>query len=393
MTAPRLRRVVVVGNGVAGLTASHSLRDAGFDGELTIVGDERHAPYSRPALSKAALQPEADLASHQLPDPTHEATEILGVSAARLDVDRRIVHLNDGTDVPYDGIVIATGSRAGRLGNGGAGTDVVEEFTLRTLDDALALRNRLVTKPSVVVIGGGALGMEIASGCLSSGCEVTLVARDRPLVRQLGSYLSDLFLTAARSHGLTLAPSHAVGMRHIGGRPAVGLADGTVLEAELIISAVGDLPNVEWLSTSGLLADGVLEVDTRGRVRPGIVATGDVAAFPTRRGIRRVPLWTSAIEQSKVAALALVRGDEAAELDFQPYFWTEQFGLSLKASGFLPLAGRPEVVDGEPSTGPGLLRWLHDDGTGTAVAINYRIPIPRLRRLSTTAPGASATAA
>ncbi len=160
-----------------------------------------------------------------------------------------------------------------------------------------------------------------------------------------------------------------------------------------MISAVGDVPNLEWLSTSGLLSNGRLEVDTRGRLRPDIVAAGDVAAFPTRHGIRRIPLWTSAIEQSKVGALALVQGDDAPELDFQPYFWTEQFGLNLKASGFLPLAGLPGFVEGDPHDGPALMRWSHEDGSGTAVAINYRIPIPKLRRLSNTAPAAASPAA
>ena len=390
-----LKRIVVVGNGIAGLTAADSLRVAGFDGDLTIVGDEPHAPYSRPALSKAALLDAEDMTSHQLPPSTHEAQEVRGVSATGLDADRKVVHLDDGSGLPYDAVVIATGSRARRLGTGpktgGNAGRCDGELTLRNLEDALTLRRRLTNRPSVVVIGGGALGMEIASGCLSVGCEVTLVAHDRPLTRQLGPYLSDVFLAAARRHGLKLAPSHAVELRSIGGltadgRPLVVLADGSTIEAELVVSAVGDAPNVEWLASSGLLTNGRLEVDARGRVRPGIIAAGDVAAFPTRHGIQRVPLWTSAIEQSKGAALALVRGDEAPELDFQPYFWTEQFGLSLKASGFLPLAGTPEYLEGDPTDGPALMRWSHDDGSGTAVAINKRIPIPKLRRLSDTAP-------
>jgi 3-phenylpropionate/trans-cinnamate dioxygenase ferredoxin reductase subunit len=375
----RLRKVVVVGNGIAGLTAGDSLRSAGFDGELTIIGDERHAPYSRPALSKAALLDADDMTSHELPAPSHEATELLGVSASGLDVDRKRVRLDDGTDVPYDAVIIATGSRARRLG--GADGGVVDELVLRGLDDALGLRRRLANKPSVVVIGGGPLGMEIASGCLSVGCEVTLVAGDRPLVGQLGSYLSDLFVTAARSRGLVIAPSHCVELREGTGHPLVVLGDGSVIEADLVISAVGDLPNLEWLSSSGLMVDGRLQVDGRGRVRPDIVAVGDVATFPTRRGLRRIPLWTSAIEQAKAAALALVDPD-APELSFEPYFWTEQFGLNLKASGFLPLSGEPEVVDGDPHDASALLRWRNDDGTGTAVALNYRIPVPKLRRLT-----------
>ena len=382
----RLERVVVVGNGIAGLTASDSLRAAGFDGDLTIVGDEPHPPYSRPALSKAALLDGDDMTSHHLPTATHEATEVLGVSATRLDVDRQVVFLNDGTDLPYDAVVIASGSRARHLGSGDPARQGAEELTLRSLDDALTLRRRLAGKPSVVVVGGGALGMEIASGCLAAGCEVTLAARGRPLLGQLGPYLSGVFLAAAGRSGLKVAPSRAVGVYDGGGHTLVELADGSFLEAELVISAIGDEPNVEWLSTSGLLTQGTLEVDTRGRLRPDVVAAGDVAAFPTRHGIRRVPLWTSAIEQSKIAGLSLVKGDEAPELDFQPYFWTEQFGLNLKASGFLPLAGEPELVAGDPRDGSALMRWNHDDGSGTAVALNYRIPVPRLRRLSGTAP-------
>lgn len=384
MTGPRLGRVVVVGNGIAGLTASDSLRAAGFDGELTVVGDERHAPYSRPALSKAALVDlGGQMSAHHLPEPTHGATEILGVSAARLEAARKAVVLDDGTELPYDGVVIATGSRARRLATSPEARS--HELTLRGLDDALELRRRIATRPSVVVVGGGALGMEIASGCLAAGCDVTLASPEPPLVHQLGAYLSDVFVAAGARRGLRIVPAQAVDIRDAGGHPAVTLADGSVLEAELVVSAVGDVPNLEWLSTSGLLTDGRLEVDTRGRVRPGVVAAGDVATLATARGRRRVPLWTSAIEQSKVAALGLVQGDGAPELSFQPYFWTEQFGLNLKACGFLPADGAPEVLDGDPYDGAALLRWSHDDGPGTAVAINYRIPVPKLRRLSTAA--------
>jgi 3-phenylpropionate/trans-cinnamate dioxygenase ferredoxin reductase component len=388
----RLDRIVVVGNGIAGLTASDSLRAAGFDGDLTIVGDERHSPYSRPALSKAALLDAEDMTSHRLPASTHEACELLGTGAKRLDPDRKLVILDDGTQLPYDGLVITTGSRARRLANtdGLAGGN---QLTLRNLDDALALRRRLTDRPSVVVVGGGALGMEIASGCLSVGCEVTLVSQQRPMAGHLGPYLSGIFLAAALGSGLKVASSGAVGLDHAGGHPAVKLSDGSALRADLVISAIGDVPNTDWLSTSGLLANGRLEADTRGRVRPDIVAAGDVAAFPTARGIGRIPLWTSAIEQSKVAALALLKGNEAPELNFQPYFWTEQFGLNLKASGFLPLEGEPELLEGDSARGPALMRWSHPDGTGTAVGLNYRIPIPKLRRLANTPAAAGSSAA
>ena len=373
----RVGRVLVVGNGVAGLTAADTLRDAGFEGDLTIVGDETHAAYSRPALSKALLHDGDDL-SHELAPPTHGATELLGVRATGLDVEGRRVALDDGTDLPYDRLVIATGSRARRL------SDLPEELTLRGLDDALHLRSRLAEKPSVIVVGGGPLGMEIASGCLAAGSQVTLVSQGVPLLLQLGPHLGEVFTAAARERGLAVVDTAYARLERSGahaGASRVVLDDGTVLEADLVVTAVGDVPNTEWLASSGLVTSGPLTVDSRGLVRPDVAAAGDLAAFPTPYGIRRIPLWSSAIEQSKVAAAALIRGQEAPTLHFQPYFWTEQFGLSLKAVGYMPVVGPPAYVDGGPG-GPALMRWAREDGTGVAAALNYRIPIPRLRRVT-----------
>ncbi|MET8537429.1 FAD/NAD(P)-binding oxidoreductase [Streptomyces sp. NPDC005065] len=376
MSAGTMDRVVVVGNGIAGLTAADTLREAGFDGELTIVGDEPHPAYSRPALSKALLLDGDDMSSHELPPTGHGATELLGVRATGLHLDRRLVTLNDGTAVPYDRVVLATGSRARRL------SDLPEELTLRGLDDALSLRSRLAGRPSVIVVGGGPLGMEIASGCLAAGCQVTLVSQGVPLIVQLGAYLAGVFVQAALDLGLTIVETGSARLERREGSARVVLDDGAVLEAETLITAVGDVPNTEWLAGTGLAAKGAIPVDSRGLVRPDVAAVGDLAAFPTPYGLRRLPLWSSAIEQAKVAARALVRGDDAPPLQFQPYFWTEQFGLRLKAVGCLPLVGEPAYVDGGPGGGPALMCWSHDDGTGVAAALNYRIPIPRLRRMT-----------
>lgn len=401
-----MRRIVVVGNGIAGLTACDSLRSAGFDGELTVVGAERHHPYSRPALSKALLHSvqgssEDGLRAHELPEPTHDATELLGVSATGLDVDARLVRLGGGGELPYDGLVIASGSRAKRLAAGphqaGAGglhhDGSPRELTLRTIEDAILLKERVALRPSVIVIGGGPLGMEVASGCLAAGCEVTLVADVRPLSRQLGDHLSGLFTSAAIGRGLrVVGGGRARLVHHVSGTRVV-LADGTELEADLVVTAVGDEPNVGWLAGSNLLTGGSLRVDSRGRVRPDIVAAGDVAFFPTLRGVQRVPLWTSAIDQAKAAAVGLLRGDAAPGFDFQPYFWTEGFGLSLKSVGFTPVAGAPDYCEPGGSADSVLLRWDNPDGSGTAAAINYRIPVPKLRKLADGGPGALRPAA
>lgn len=388
-----MRRIVVVGNGIAGLTACDSLRSAGFDGELTVVGAERHHPYSRPALSKALLHGDDDLTSHELPAPTHEATELLGVSATSLDTDARLVRLEDGGELPYDGLVIASGARAKRLATAPGSDASAREVTVRTIEDAIALKQHVAARPSVLVIGGGPLGMEVASGCLQAGCQVTLVSDAAPLARQLGEHLSDVFTAAAIRRGLRVMGGGKARLVESGAGARVVLADGTELDADLIVTAIGDEPNTGWLAGSGLLVDGSLRVDSRGRLREDIVAAGDVAFFPARHGLARVPLWTSAIEQAKTAALGLLRGEAAPEFDFQPYFWTEGFGLSLKAVGPTPVIGAPDYC--EPGKDPEsmLLRWENADGTGTAAAINYRIPIPKLRRLATTGPAALRPAA
>ncbi|GAA4974426.1 NAD(P)/FAD-dependent oxidoreductase [Streptomyces hyderabadensis] len=374
MSAGRPRRIVVVGNGIAGLTAADTLREAGFDGELTVVGDERHPAYSRPALSKALLLDGEDTASHELPPAGHGASELLGVRATGLDPERRLVSLDDGTVLPYDRLVLATGSRARRL------SDLPEELTLRGLDDALVLRERLAANPSVVVVGGGPLGMEIASGCLAVGCRVTLVSQGAPMALQLGAHLAGVFRAAALDRGLTLVKTTAARLERGDGGVRVALGEGPVLEAELTVTAVGDVPNTQWLSGTGLVTRGAVPVDARGLARPDVAAAGDLAALPTARGPRRVPLWSSAIEQAKVAARALVRGAEVPPLRLQPYFWTEQFGVTLKAVGHFPVAGEPEYLDGGPGGGPALMRWPCPDGSGDVAALDYRIPVPRLRR-------------
>jgi|RhiMetStandDraft_4_1073278.scaffolds.fasta_scaffold01802_5 NADPH-dependent 2,4-dienoyl-CoA reductase/sulfur reductase-like enzyme len=392
-----LQRIVVVGNGIAGLTACDSLRSAGFDGELTVVGAERHHPYSRPALSKALLHgddgnSDGALRAHELPPPTHEATELLGVSATGLDVDARLVSLDGGGELPYDGLVIASGSRAKRLASWQSGGPQPEgtsrELTLRTIEDAVALKERVSDRPSVIVVGGGPLGMEVASGCLHMGCDVTLVSGATPLSRQLGDHLAGIFTSAAIGRGLRVVGGGKARLVDRGDSATVVLADGTELEADLVVTAIGDEPNIDWLAGSPLLTDGSLRVDSRGRLRPDIVAAGDVAFFPTLRGVQRVPLWTSAIDQARVAAVGLLQGDAAPEFNFQPYFWTEGFGLSLKAVGFTPVAGAPDYCEPGGESGSALLRWDNPDGSGTAAALNYRIPIPRLRRLADAGPAA-----
>ncbi|MFK0159940.1 NAD(P)/FAD-dependent oxidoreductase [Streptomyces sp. NPDC090493] len=369
-----MNRVVVVGGSVAGLTAAQSLRAEGFDGQLVVLSEEPHPPYSRVPLSKGVLDGREPAESALLPLPGDDIEWRTGARAVRLDTRGRTVLLDDGTRLPYNGLVVATGARARRPTGD---TDLV----VRTLDDARVLSARLATARSAIVLGGGFLGMEVASTCRTLGLDVTVVDLVPPLLRLLGPWLADLAVAAARDHGVRVrvAPD---GVNVLGDHRV--RCGESVLEADVIVCAVGDVPNTEWLRGSGLSLDagGGLIADSCCHVAPGVVAAGDVVS---RLG-RRTPHWTNAVEQGRAAAASLLHGESARAYRPDPYFWTEQSKLSIKISGELPLTGSPEVLAGSVDDRSALLRWRHDDGTATAVAVNHRLPVIKLKRLGAGVP-------
>lgn len=368
-----LAHIVIAGNGIAGLTAGDTLRRLGYEGSITVIGEEPHATYSRPALSKVALAPGDDLDVGALPAPTHGATELLGRTVAGLSPENNEVTLDDGTTLSYDGLVIATGSYARRF------TRSEREYTIRSLDDAARLKARLVDRPTVTIVGGGPLGMEVASGAVGLGCAVTLIHPGTPMELHLGPLLGGILTEAALEAGLTTVDSLVSSVRDEGDGMAVTLADGTELHSDIVVTAAGDLPNTAWLKDSGLLVEGRLIADDRCRVTGSIVAAGDVVWIDRNGGPSRTPIWTAAIEQSKVAAAALLAGDEAVRLNFQPYFWTDQWGLNLRVSGPVPRGVEPIVVKGSLAERSAVLHWPE---SGTAAALNMRMPIPRLHKLA-----------
>ncbi|WP_380280674.1 NAD(P)/FAD-dependent oxidoreductase [Kitasatospora purpeofusca] len=381
-----MRRIVVVGGSIAALTAAGSLRAEGFDGSLVLLSEEAHPPYSRVPLSKGLRSGDALRDAVLLPEPGEGVELRTGARADSLDPARRVVTLADGAQVPYDGLVIASGARARRLGGAG-------ELVVRTLDDVELLTARLAGARSVAVVGAGFLGMELASTCRGLGLDVTVIDRDPPLARLLGDWLAAFVVAAARERGVAfrLAPEgvtplgpHAVRLGRETGEA------GETVQADVVVTAVGDLPNVEWLVGSGLPLDGGVVADGRCLVAPGIVAAGDVVARRTPDGrTRRTPHWTNAVEQGRAAAAALLHGEAARPYRPDPYFWTEQFGLDIKISGRLPAAGAPEVSAGSVEDRAALLRWRHADGA-TAVAVNHRLAVPRLRLLGALAPAEEA---
>jgi NADPH-dependent 2,4-dienoyl-CoA reductase/sulfur reductase-like enzyme len=378
-----MRQVVIVGASVAGVTAADTLRQLGYDGAIILVGGEAHPPYVRPPLSKAVLSGAESPQSVLMPALRADVTLRSASPAVALDTAARRVRLAGGDELPYDGLVVATGARARRLGPPG----LAGELVMRDLDDAVGLRDAMGRAGSVLVVGGGFLGMEVASIASAMGLTVTVVDAEPPLVRQFGRYLAAHLTAAARAAGVRLVQAPG-GVELVGGPSitAAKTAAGDLLEADLVVSAVGCQPNVEWLASAGLGSPAGLLVDERCRVRPDVVAAGDVVA--TAHGgarPRRTPHWASAIDQARCAAHALLAGDDAPPYQPRPYFWTEQWGLEIKICGEPPTGAAPDVLAGSLEENEALLRWTRDGVAVAAATLNHRMPLVKLRKLATTA--------
>jgi NADPH-dependent 2,4-dienoyl-CoA reductase/sulfur reductase-like enzyme len=341
--------VTVVGASLAGLSTVRALRSRGYDGRIVVVGAERHAPYDRPPLSKAFLAgtaAEADLALLGEDDDDLDVEWRLGVPAAGLDAAQRAVTLADGDVVRADAVVLATGSRARQLpgASGLAGVHV-----LRTLDDAVGLRDDLAAGGRLVVVGGGFIGAEVASTARARGLVVTVVeAMPTPLAGPLGTQMGAVCGALHADHGVRLLTG--VGVAGLVGEDrvrAVDLLDGTRLPADVVVVGVGAQPNVEWLAGSGLdVAGGVATDATCATTAPGVVAVGDCARsydVHARRPVR-IEHWTHALQQPATAAATLLGA--SAPYTGLPYFWSEQYGLQIQLVGSRAEGDVVSVVDG-----------------------------------------------
>ncbi|MFJ9448445.1 NAD(P)/FAD-dependent oxidoreductase [Kitasatospora sp. NPDC101235] len=342
-------RIVIVGASLAGLRAAETLREEGFTGSLTVVGDEPYPPYDRPPLSKQVLLGQVAASTTGLPmrrDP--DADWRLGVRASGLDPVRKRVMLADGESLLYDRLLITTGTRARPWPNPEeAALDGV--FTLRTRDDAAGVAERLAAGPQrVLVIGGGFTGSEIASACRERGIEVTLTERGpAPLVGALGGTLSKLAAAMHRNHGVDLRCGVTVtALRGDRGRfTGADLSDGSHVEADVCVAALGAIRNVEWLADSGLAAGprgiacdaGCRAFDMYGIVTDDVFVAGDVSRFPQPLfGYQMLSLehWGNAVAQAEVAAHNMVSPGPLRRPHLTlPTFWSTQFGLNIKSVG------------------------------------------------------------
>ncbi|GAA2482982.1 NAD(P)/FAD-dependent oxidoreductase [Streptomyces longisporus] len=361
-----MKRIAVVGASAAGLAAAETLRREGYDGTLTLVGDEPQAPYDRPPLSKQvlaaeweperlALRPPADLAALGL-------DLRLGVAARGLELAGRTVQLADGTEVPYDGLIVATGVRPRRL----PGADA---HVLRTLDDALLLRDRLEPGVRLVVVGAGFLGAEAAAVAWRLGAKVTLLEpAPVPLAHAVGAEVGSILTRAHAERGVDLRCGVTASEVTQNG---VRLADGELVEGDEVLVAIGSQPNTEWLEGSGLaVGDGVV-CDEYCEAARNVYAAGDVARWhnPLFGTSMRIEHRTNAAEQGMAAARNLLRPVARKPFAPVPYFWSDQYDMKIQAYGCLRGHDEVAVVHGDLTEGRFVAAYRTGERVSGALAV------------------------
>ncbi|WP_067489800.1 NAD(P)/FAD-dependent oxidoreductase [Actinomadura hibisca] len=406
------RRIVIAGASLAGLRAAQSLRAEGFAGDITLVGAEPRPPYNRPPLSKSVLTGDDDVT---LPGDEVDAHWLGGRRAISLDVAGRRVAVDDGSDLPYDGLVIATGARPRRLAEdqmGYAGVHV-----LRTVEHAQALRAGLGgvagAAGRVVVIGGGFIGGEVASTARSLGAEVTLVeAGELPMAGVVGEVAAGWLAEHHRRNGVELITGmRVVGLVGEGGEPgeggefgegwesgegrrlgagrgarrvrAVRLDGGREVAADLVVVAIGVVPNTEWLEGSGLTLDDGVVTDQALFAAPDVVAAGDVVRWPHGLfGERvRVEHWANANDQGLLAARNLLRGPAEAEPYAEvPGLGTRVHGARVQWAGLPHLGDASHLVAGKAEDDKFAVAFTRGGILVGAAAVAFPKELNRLRR-------------
>ena len=385
---PLLERIIIVGASLAGLRAAETLRAEGFAGTITVVGDESRAPYDRPPLSKQVLRGEWDADKVALAAGRNDDLDLTwerGVAAAGLDLEWRTVALADGRTLPFDGLVIATGAAPRHIPDT---EHLPGVHALRTLDDALAVRDALDAGAShVLVVGAGFIGAEVAASCRERGVRVTMVEPlPAPLARVLGPEMGEVVADLHREHGVDLRVGTGVASIAAGDGGAhlrVDLTDGSAEDVDLVVVGIGVSPNTAWLHGSGLLIeDGVL-CDETTLAAPGVVACGDVARWPNPLfgEVMRVEHWEHALDMGAHAARRLLAGDEPGEpFAPVPFFWSDQYDRKIQLAGRVRPTDQIEVVAGSLEDRRFCALYGRDGRVVGALTVNMPARVIRYRR-------------
>jgi len=367
-------RIVIIGAALAGASAAIALRDQGYQGELTVIGEEGELPYERPPLSKAVLIGERDEPDWVAEEATYEDKGIslkLGTTATRIDRSRKVV-VASRTEYPYDKLLIATGAGSRRLDLPGADLDGL--LTLRTLEESLALRERFTEGARIVIVGGGWIGCEAAAAARQHGANVTMIEpRSQPLLQVCGEQIGATFAALHRDHGVDLRLGIGVtGFAGDGAVSSVHIKGHASVPADIILIAVGAAPNIALADVAGLqLANGGIAVDATLRSSdPDIYAVGDVAAhdhpkYPYRI---RVEHWANAKDQGAHVALNLLGAEEPYLL--RPFFFSDQYDLGCEYRGFADPTKDRLVVRGDLKSREFTAFWVRAGAVAAAMNVN-----------------------
>jgi 3-phenylpropionate/trans-cinnamate dioxygenase ferredoxin reductase subunit len=381
VTVQKLDTIVIIGGGLAGSSAALTVRKEGFTGRVIVIGDEARLPYNRPALSKDVVRGERDPERISLRTPAfYEQRDIefrLGTEVLGIEASAREVVLADGGRISYDAALLATGGRP-RVLPGVDGAHV-----LRTAADSVAIRDRLGPDRSLLIVGAGFIGCELAASARSVGTTVTVVeVLPRPLARALPPPLSDLLVAVHRDHGVDIRAGFAI--ESLSGQDGDGrarAADGTEVTGETVVVAIGIFPETALAERSGLTVNNGIVVDDRCRTSaPGVYAAGDVANHPNPLlGQRlRVEHWQNAQHQAAVAARNMLGADEAfAEI---PWVWSDQYDRHIEMAG-LPRPDDEVLFRGDPDAPDVLAFCVRDGRLAAAVGVNCPKEITHARRI------------
>jgi len=369
--------IVIVGASLAGATAAQSLREEGFTGRVTLIGDEPHRPYERPPLSKGYLLGDSDREKVFVhPDGWYAEHDIdlrLGTPVTRVDRAERTVTLADGSHVGYDALLLTTGSTPRRLQVPGA--DLGGVHYLRRLEDSERLKSAFARGPRVVIIGAGWIGLEAAAAARAAGLNVTVLEQaELPLLRVLGRDVAQVFADLHRHHAVDLrcAVQVAAITGHDGRVTGVTLGDSSQVPADLVLVGVGITPNAQLAEDAGLETGNGIVVDAQLRTAdPVVYAAGDVANayHPWLARHLRVEHWANARRQGKVAARSLLGQD--AVYDRLPYFFTDQYDLGMEYTGFVEPDGHDRtVLRGDVAGREFVAFWLADGRVLAGMTVN-----------------------
>lgn len=373
-----VENIVVVGGGLAGATAAKTLRVEGFEGPVTLLAEEAQAPYLRPPLSKEyLLGKDGEDALPVVPAGWYGENDVdlrLGAPVTGLDTAARTVTLGDGSRLPYSALLLATGARPRSIPLPGSSLDGV--MTFRTLDDSRRLRDALSAGGrNVVMVGSGWIGMELAAAANSYGNSVTLLGLEQvPLAAAIGPELGAFFRSLHESRGVRFRlPASAAAITGVDGRVTGVRTDaGEILAADLVVIAVGVVPETSLAAAAGIALDNGILTDASLRTSaPGVFAAGDVAnaLHPFTGGHHRSEHWSNALNGGKVAGRAML-GREAV-LDTIPYFYTDQYDVSMEYSGFPSLVEGPPVLRGSLERQEFLAFWQREGCVVAGMNVNW----------------------